>query len=409
MSKFLRITGYILLALSTLGIVVLRFSIHSQNSLATQLQQVEEAQSVYPQENDVAYIYELIRLQNIERNKRGLPSLEVSYQLQKSALLKAYDMFYYGYWDHFNPKEPQHTPWYFIKDVFGQYLYAGENLGRGFYTPQQLMQAWMNSKTHRENILNPDFRYIGISRIRGEPGTQFSDIVVVHFATDLSGASAYNVTNPAPDTWIFLPNYNDIINNTLLVSGITNSHTSINLDKTQILTASKGIFAKEVSVKDPKKESKLIAENKKEQIIIPLQINKELKPNLANNTPMLVINKNMIKYANSPNVTASTNPTAIIFNNQPQVMGVLDSNTNIVTNQNIKTKVNNLLVKLAFNSLKLAIVSLFIWIVPISMHILHMVSKTKYHPKTDHFVESALGALYSILLILANLNGTGII
>ncbi len=39
---------------------------------------------------------------------------------------------------------------------------AGENIAMGQRTPQEVMNAWMNSKGHRENILNASFDTIGV-------------------------------------------------------------------------------------------------------------------------------------------------------------------------------------------------------------------------------------------------------
>ena len=39
---------------------------------------------------------------------------------------------------------------------------AGENAAAGASSPQEVMDVWMNSPGHRQNILNPDFRYLGV-------------------------------------------------------------------------------------------------------------------------------------------------------------------------------------------------------------------------------------------------------
>ena len=42
------------------------------------------------------------------------------------------------------------------------YTSAGENIAMGQETPQEVMNAWMNSDGHRKNILNPDFTELGV-------------------------------------------------------------------------------------------------------------------------------------------------------------------------------------------------------------------------------------------------------
>src|SRR6185436_20656588 len=72
------------------------------------------------------------------------------------------------------------------------YIYAGENLAEGFDDNTTVMDAWMNSPTHKENILKPEFREIGIGGARGTyQGEQNNTIVVIHFGTQVN--SYYNL------------------------------------------------------------------------------------------------------------------------------------------------------------------------------------------------------------------------
>jgi uncharacterized protein YkwD len=58
--------------------------------------------------------------------------------------------------------------------IFGEnnlkYRAAGENLAYGFRTPEAVVKAWMASEGHRRNILDPDFKYIGIGYYVNENG-----------------------------------------------------------------------------------------------------------------------------------------------------------------------------------------------------------------------------------------------
>jgi uncharacterized protein YkwD len=73
----------------------------------------------------------------------------------------------------------------YIVDGLRRWLY-GENIAYGgsdFGTPKAIVRAWMHSPEHRHNILNPDFRQIGIGFVRGippEPGSSGAT-----FTTDL--------------------------------------------------------------------------------------------------------------------------------------------------------------------------------------------------------------------------------
>ena len=170
---------------------------------------------------DTAFVYELLEEHNKVRAQHNLPPLKLSYELQKSALLKAYDMYAYQYWAHFNPQNNTNTPWFFIKQYYPTYRVAGENLGRGFETGSSLMQAWMHSKTHRDNILNPAYTHIGIARLHGTIGNKTTNVVVVHFASG-DAATAYTGDAPVPNNWVLYPNKNDAVTGALFLAGLFN-------------------------------------------------------------------------------------------------------------------------------------------------------------------------------------------
>ena len=66
------------------------------------------------------------------------------------------------------------TPWDFIKDY--QYTKAGENLAVGFSNTQSMAQAWMNSPSHKYNIIYP-YKETGIALASGK--LNGSDVVFV--------------------------------------------------------------------------------------------------------------------------------------------------------------------------------------------------------------------------------------
>jgi hypothetical protein len=76
----------------------------------------------------------------------------------------------------------------------------GENLAwgtGGLATPGAIMQAWMNSPGHRENILNPDFREVGIGVVAGNPAA--ADGYGATYATEfgaIEGEPARRVRKP---------------------------------------------------------------------------------------------------------------------------------------------------------------------------------------------------------------------
>jgi hypothetical protein len=121
---------------------------------------------------------------NTERQKNGLPALQYNSVLSESATKKAQDMFANNYWAHNSPSGT--TPWDFFKSVGYKYSVAGENLARDFYDTDSLIKAWMDSPTHRENMLNSKYQEIGIGVVNGVLGGVKTTLVVQHFGTPLN-------------------------------------------------------------------------------------------------------------------------------------------------------------------------------------------------------------------------------
>ena len=107
----------------------------------------------------------LISLTNQERSAAGLNTLNTNSKLTAAAKAKAQNMFEEQYWDHFGPNGE--TPWQFITAAGYNYVYAGENLAKGFRTSEGVVEAWMASPTHRDNILSKNYKDIGIAVVSG--------------------------------------------------------------------------------------------------------------------------------------------------------------------------------------------------------------------------------------------------
>ena len=102
----------------------------------------------------------LFYLANLERSKAGLPLLKYNAKLQAAANAKVSDMAGRGYFSHTSPEG--YNSWHWFRLVGYSYNYAGENLGEGYDNMQQSHEAFMNSPSHRANILSPHFTEIGI-------------------------------------------------------------------------------------------------------------------------------------------------------------------------------------------------------------------------------------------------------
>ena len=108
----------------------------------------------------------LVNLTNDNRTANKLQGLAISPVLTEVAQMKADDMAEKGYFAHTSPDGK--TPWYWFKQAGYNYSFAGENLAVYFSDSAELEQAWMNSPTHRANILNSSYTEIGIALAHGK-------------------------------------------------------------------------------------------------------------------------------------------------------------------------------------------------------------------------------------------------
>lgn len=126
----------------------------------------------------------IVSLTNEMRIQNNLPPLSYNQRLQDAATLKCRDMRENHYFSHFSPEGV--TPWYFFKQVGYRFLFAGENLAINFNDSSSVVSAWMQSKEHRANILNPRFQDIGVATLQGkERGIPFVFVVEL-FGTESS-------------------------------------------------------------------------------------------------------------------------------------------------------------------------------------------------------------------------------
>lgn len=155
------------------------------------------ASSIFPQQ--------VVEQTNAQRAMDGLPPLSLNQQLTEAAAGKANHMFANNYWAHVAPDGT--TPWVFIKNAGYRYSVAGENLARDFGDTGSMIGAWMNSPTHRENIMNPKYSQIGVAVVDGVLEGSETTLVVQMFGnptgdfprtTDLAAISEPKPTTPNP-------------------------------------------------------------------------------------------------------------------------------------------------------------------------------------------------------------------
>ncbi len=134
--------------------------------------QIENPNLIYPnqiitipeRDNSVyEYEQEVIRLVNDIRKKNGLGTLEYDWQLSRVARYKSQDMHDKGYFSHTSPTYG--SPFDMMKSFGLSYRSAGENIAKGYKTPKDVVNGWMNSSGHRANILNSSYTKIGVGYV----------------------------------------------------------------------------------------------------------------------------------------------------------------------------------------------------------------------------------------------------
>lgn len=121
-----------------------------------------------------AFEKQVVELTNQERSKQGLKPLTLDTALSKVAKDKSRDMQQKGYFSHTSPTYG--SPFDMMKKYGVQYRSAGENIAMGQRTPQEVVQAWMNSEGHRKNILNASFTHIGVGHV--ESGNYWTQMFI---------------------------------------------------------------------------------------------------------------------------------------------------------------------------------------------------------------------------------------
>ena len=127
----------------------------------------------------------IISQTNAQREKFGFKALKESEILNLSAKMKLEDMFEKQYFSHDSPTGE--TLEDLMKKVNYEYIVVGENLAMGnFENDKEVVEGWMQSPGHRENILNPRYQEIGVAVKEGIFQGKKVWIAVQHFGKPLS-------------------------------------------------------------------------------------------------------------------------------------------------------------------------------------------------------------------------------
>lgn len=122
---------------------------------------------------------ELLNQTNQQRASNGLPPLKLNAALSQAAANKANHMFKNNYWAHIAPDGTD--PWDFILGSGYDYVYAGENLAKNFSSSKDVVNAWMKSPSHKQNLMNNNYQDIGFAVVNGVLNGYETTLVVQMF------------------------------------------------------------------------------------------------------------------------------------------------------------------------------------------------------------------------------------
>ncbi len=131
---------------------------------------------------------------NKERTAQDLSELKINDQLSQAAFLKAQDMFANNYWAHTSPAGV--APWKWFGDVGYNYSVAGENLAKNYPTADATVDAWMNSESHRANILNGKYVDVGFAVVDGTLDGRATTLVVAFYGAPVTFAAVQGTATP---------------------------------------------------------------------------------------------------------------------------------------------------------------------------------------------------------------------
>ena len=119
----------------------------------------------------------VVAAMNEERAARGLRPLRLNDQLSMAAEDRIGDMFAKRYFDHVSPDGINPFTW--VRRRGYAYRAIGENLAVGYPTASRVVNGWMHSPGHRENILHRAFDEVGIAIANGSPVARMSAPTIV--------------------------------------------------------------------------------------------------------------------------------------------------------------------------------------------------------------------------------------
>ncbi len=129
----------------------------------------QEPEISVPDEETLSYAEQVVKLVNEERAKAGLPALKLDADITKAANVRAIEI--KQKFSHTRPDGSSFSS--VLKEQGVSYRGSGENIAWGQKTPEQVMNGWMNSDGHRANILNKNYKNIGVGYYQDANGVNY--------------------------------------------------------------------------------------------------------------------------------------------------------------------------------------------------------------------------------------------
>lgn len=142
----------------------------------------------------------LMQLVNQERRARNIPALLTSQKLVSASSLKSQDMIDRDYFDHVDP-DGNYVWGKIVASGYSPYKILGENLAVDFATSEGMVKAWIESPTHRTNLLHTSFLDQGLAALYGDFQGRYTNLTTSLFGTLLTQEPqprSAATTNPSP-------------------------------------------------------------------------------------------------------------------------------------------------------------------------------------------------------------------
>jgi len=106
------------------------------------------------------YAEEVLKYVNEARAKNNLSALQLDATLCAAAEVRAKEVT-----TRFSHTRPNGTYCFTVLREFGiKYSVCGENIALGFTDAKKVVDGWLNSSSHRANILNPNYKFMGLGK-----------------------------------------------------------------------------------------------------------------------------------------------------------------------------------------------------------------------------------------------------